>query len=331
MLKVPYEQTLSPIIWEEVEEVHSRMTSPEYRVFPILHSKLIKNSQKEKGDYIGQKWGGEYLRAPELYWILREKCGKKFLAIEPNIGNIVTVSWSRRGKNQTIMASSKSKNAGAIPVLKSPREVNTIKISKQDSKTFLLTNLLPPNEKIICTPLIWDDIRGERHLCRLNADLLPFTHNFHGINIHENNNVELVCAILNSTITWLFIEILGRRGLGGGGIRLLVEDLKIAKILVDPSLFTQNKKQEIIAIFQKMAVRTITNINSEVKLTNSGNIEIASDRKAIDEIVFDALELTNEERNSVYTNLLDLVGARVQKSKSLVTRKVSKDLSEMEW
>ncbi|MEM1558287.1 MAG: hypothetical protein QXG12_06815 [Thermoproteota archaeon] len=75
-------------------------------------------------------------------------------------------------------------------------------------------------------PILWTDLRWEKHLCYLNLDNVLFEHLFYGINPKESNLVNSLCGYLNSTITWLLVEILGRVDLGQGAIRLVGVDLK---------------------------------------------------------------------------------------------------------
>ena len=94
MFKVAFEHILSSIIFEEIEATNARKIAPEYRTVPILQSLLLKDGcelgevgeiletdqGKAKGGplikishYIGNKWGGKYLRAPDIYFTVLDK------------------------------------------------------------------------------------------------------------------------------------------------------------------------------------------------------------------------------------------------------------------
>ena len=88
MFRVPFEHVLSPVIFDEIEEATERKATKEYRVFPIQQGKLLEDGceipeEEETGKtaspliktarYIGNKWGGKYLRAPNIYWTILEK------------------------------------------------------------------------------------------------------------------------------------------------------------------------------------------------------------------------------------------------------------------
>ncbi|MFC1968600.1 Eco57I restriction-modification methylase domain-containing protein [Chloroflexota bacterium] len=105
MFRVPFEHILDPVIFDEIEEATERKATKEYRVFPIQQGKLLEDGceileEEETGTaaaplikserYIGNKWGGKYLRAPDIYWTILEK-GKGKLV---RLGDIADV---RRG------------------------------------------------------------------------------------------------------------------------------------------------------------------------------------------------------------------------------------------
>ena len=164
--------------------------------------------------------------------------------------------------------------------------------------------------------MIWDDIRGERHICRFNPEMLAFTHNFHGIYLHNIDMARQICACLNSTLTWLFIETLGRRGLGGGGVRILVEDLKRTPLLVHPKHFSVEMKKDLQFAFTELTSRSVDNISKEIRKDDKDLVDVKPDRLALDAIIFDALNLTQGERDGVYEAVTQLVKTRLEKAKN---------------
>lgn len=104
MFKTGFENALSPVLFEEIEEANERRQTPEFRVFPINQRQLLADGieapDEEDEDvptkgkvkrgktgaplvkvarYIGNKWGGKYLRAPDVYWTILDK-GKSLTA-----------------------------------------------------------------------------------------------------------------------------------------------------------------------------------------------------------------------------------------------------------
>ena len=168
MFKTPFESILDAVIFEEVEEQKKRHSTPEHRIFPISQGNLWEGNSDDaipREKYTDDNWG-KYLRAPDIYWTILKQAKDKLVSIEPSIGKVVTVSWSRQGRNSEIMTS-KDQLSGetTIPVLKSPREFDDIIIKSSDVKTHLRIALID-EKQIVRTPLVWDDIRGERHICR---------------------------------------------------------------------------------------------------------------------------------------------------------------------
>ena len=318
MFKTPFEGVLDPIIFEEVEKASERMSRKEHRTFPVSQQTLLEaGTDCQTTKYTGDKWGGKYLRSPEIYWAILEKAGHKLVSLEPDLGKVMTVTWSRLGQNSEIMANTElTCGETTIPVLRSPREFDDIIIKSTDVRTNLRIDLVDETQ-IVRTPLVWDDIRGERHICRLNPEMLAFTHNFHGISLHDPDLNWQICACLNSTFTWLFIETLGRRGLGGGGVRILVQDLKRTPLLLHPNHLTPESKRRLQTVFTDLTLRSVGSLREEIIRNDAGIFGVAPDRRALDTIIFDALDLTQGERDAVYEAVVNLVETRLNKARSL--------------
>ncbi len=199
--------------------------------------------------------------------------------------------------------------------MKSPREFDSIIINSSDVKMRLITDLVD-EKKIVRTPLVWDVIRGERHICRYNPEMFAFTHNFHGISLHNQDSVVQICACLNSTLTWLFVETLGRRGLGGGGLSLMVEELRKIPLIVHPEHFSGDTKKNLQSVFSVLTSRPVFNINTEIAKNDNDMYDVYTDRFDLDSIIFDVLNLTPGERDGVYEAVTQLVTTRLEKAKN---------------
>lgn len=156
MFKVPFEEILSSIIFEEIESVDERKVTPEYRLFPIKQESLFQDgweiSQEEKKSptkknsvgplikvarYIGTKWGGKYLRAPDIYWTILEKGKDKLVCLR----DIAEVRFGiKTGANEFFYLDEPRIREWGIeeeflkPVVKSPRECKRILIDPKDLK-----------------------------------------------------------------------------------------------------------------------------------------------------------------------------------------------------
>lgn len=96
MFYVPFEEVLSAIVFDEIDGADDKRTTKEYRLLPLPQSQLLAGGSESLEDvptesttggrrpagrgplikvarYIGDKWGGKYLRAPDIYWTIVEK------------------------------------------------------------------------------------------------------------------------------------------------------------------------------------------------------------------------------------------------------------------
>ncbi|HEM55955.1 MAG TPA: hypothetical protein ENO30_04240 [Thermodesulfobium narugense] len=276
---------------------------------PEEESGLLK-LESEQLPYIGNKWGGKYLRAPEIYFKILEK-GKGKLV---RLGDIAEVKagiiTGNNAKYYRPRLKEFNKNEYSL-VFKSPREVNKILLTENDAVSIIKVKNVP--FEIRKAPLLWVDLRGDKHICHFNKDNLPFEHNFYGI-FGKNIENKTVCLFLNSTLVWFFIEVLGRKGLGGGAIRMVRIDLLqlpcLKSLHLDFDKFQGFVNREIKSVFTELGFDP----NKPIREQEPNPL---ADRKALDDIVFDALGLTEEERKEVYWSVAELVKNRLEKARSV--------------
>jgi len=123
--------------------------------------------------------------------------------------------------------------------------------------------------------------------------------------------------ILNSTLFALFKEILSRPPEGGGGGPLQIKVYQYEEMPIPrPELFSFSLlSKELLGTF---LARPIHDFWEEVGLTPPYFADPPTplpDRKALDDLVFDALGLTEEERHEVYREAARLVWERIAKAK----------------
>jgi len=84
---------------------------------------------------------------------------------------------------------------------------------------------------------------------------------------------------------------------------------------------------EVAKAYDAISNRVIGNIWSECGMSSSDYSlnNPKSDRLQLDQVIFDALGLTQTERDGVYEELGRMVSARLSKASSL------KELSQLEW
>ena len=104
--------------------------------------------------------------------------------------------------------------------------------------------------------------------------------------------------------------------MGGGAIRLVRVDL-----LNFPLLKVSNDK-ELVNIFDKISGREIKSVFEELGINPGKPIREQEpkpllDRTELDNIIFDELGLTQDERNEVYWSVCEMVKQRIDKARSL--------------
>lgn len=122
---------------------------------------------------------------------------------------------------------------------------------------------------------------------------------FYGI----KSNIESarLAVILNSTSVLLQKLLSGFASLGQGALKTAVYEVKNFEI-IDPTVIPLSEVAD--SFFQ----REIVSIRSELNMP---------DRCAIDNMIFDILNLTQGERDAVYEAIVDLVEKRLSKAKSV--------------
>jgi hypothetical protein len=118
---------------------------------------------------------------------------------------------------------------------------------------------------------------------------------------------------VNSIFELLFAEIYCRAGLGLGARSVMVFEVN-NYLIVNPNIFTNNKlilrNRELFDIYTECGF-------DKTKPIRSQEPNPLPDRKALDDIVFDAIGLTADERREVYRAVCELVQRRLEKARSV--------------
>ena len=334
--KTPFEGILDAVIFEEVEEAEERHSTPEHRIFPISQRDLLEEGSDDaapRAKYTGDKWGGKYLRAPDIYWTILEK-GKDKLV---RLGDVAEVRRGfTTGANDFFYLDDQRIQEWGIeeeflkPVIKSPRECRSILIDPSQLK-FKLFKCGADKADLAGTAALeyiewgesegfdqrpscrararWWDL-GERHIPRLSFNYLISStartlyapdgcytsDNFQEVHIDSCLALPL-CVSLNSSLFQLMVNMAGRSNFGGGLLK--IQTYEVSELLcLDP--------------------RTVA-FEDEAMFTSSSweMLQPSDDRRALDAIIFDALSLTQGERDGVYEAVIHLVETRLQKASSL--------------
>ncbi len=128
---------------------------------------------------------------------------------------------------------------------------------------------------------------------------------FYRLHPKWQEHLQLV-AFLNSTLVMFFVETLGNKNLGQGVLDFFMADFLAMRI---PVVLAESLSDA----FTSLGDRAVQSVWDEMEM---------SDRHALDDIVFEALDLTQGERDAVYEAVIDLVETRLKKASSLNQREV---------
>lgn len=381
MFKQPFENILSAPVFEEIEAAEGRQATPLYKIHPQsqrellaagceaagpdaeLNEPLKKGSKPKSGPlikierYLGDKWGGKYLRAPDIYWTILKK-GKDKLV---RLGNIAEV---RRGVttgankffylDDALIRQWRIEREFLKPVIKSPRECKRILIDPKDLKYKIFmchkekkdlkgTNALEYikwgesqafNERPTCAGRIrwWDvgdwEIKTFAFPCgiREHFKVLENSQVFIDKRLYEINvpieKRELFGGLLNSSLFAFSIETESRNyGGGGGPIDATVDEVQDYHIL-NISKIANSEVRNLNLFYSKLRTREIKSIFQEHGLDRKRPSQHQKpaplpDRLVLDEIVFGILGLTRGECDAVYEAVINLVESRLKKAESL--------------
>ncbi|MCX7987874.1 MAG: Eco57I restriction-modification methylase domain-containing protein, partial [Thermodesulfovibrio sp.] len=389
--KKPFEEVINADVIKRMEKATEPIFDDEdFRIFPKTKKELLLegveiDEDKSRLDldigpenlpYIGNKWGGKYLRAPEIYFKILEK-GKgklvrlgdiaevrrgfttganEFFYLKP-IGMTVkeVVEIAEKDRDALIPVQNGGGWQGEIeakflrPVIKSPRELKTIIVRLEDLN-YLVFMCHNSEKELKGTNALgyikWGEKRGfqNRPTCKarprwwdlgewkISKNILPMFENerkycfYNSINAYvdaalywcysrdiDEANLNLV---LNSMLIGLWKEILCRPPEGLGALQIKVYHYSEMPI-PEPTLMKFNSK-----IFSTFINKEIPSIFTELGFDPTKPIREQEpnplpDRKALDDIVFDALGLTEEERKEVYWAVAELVKNRLEKARSV--------------
>lgn len=100
-----------------------------------------------------------------------------------------------------------------------------------------------------------------------------------------NSDIEIIAAIMNSSVTTIFTEVVGRVTMGDGALELKVEDARDYLHVPNPLRFDEAHRQAILAAFQPLLQRPIGSVFDEIQ---------QPDRQALDRAVLSAMGLDPE-------------------------------------
>jgi hypothetical protein len=322
----------------------------EIRVLPKKQKELYEEGIEDH-TYVGSKWGGKYLRAPDIFFKILEK-GKDLFVPLKDIAEVKRGFTT--GANEFFYLTEEQIRAHMIEkeflklLIKSPQECSYLQVAKVNimNKVVLIrkkrrelrgTNvskyILWGEEKgyqdnPTCkqreknkqsyfgwydlgewkiADLLWPDAYDKTFGCFVNQKNVYADKRFFLIYYTQDApGKKILTAFLNSTIVPLFIELFGIVNLGQGVVYTNVYQLKELPIL-KPSILNKTQIKRINTTLSKIQDRELMPIFEEVK---------QKDRQELDNVFFDILGLTKDERQQVYDAVCELVRNRLEKAKT---------------
>ncbi len=337
---VPFERAQSADLWTEIQSATARCTTSAYRVFPIVQADLRCARHSKSG-----RWGGLYLRAPDVFWTLLERCGDALV----RLGDLAEVRFGvKTGANSFFYLDQGQADEWGIepqflaPFLFSFKEVPKYEVepsalrrkifvcrrSKSDLaargclgalryiaageaqgfhrrpsvRDRLLWYALPEQKP---ADFVSNRFLGERFgFPWVGGDVLVCDVFFCGR--FRDEPASIGAALLNSSVAYLSAEVNARKTYGIGVAYLYGPEIN-GVLLPKPELFDFGARMALADAFMHMRRRRIEKLSAEMN---------QPDRRALDEIVFDALGLTSGERDAVRRSLVDLVSSRLKKART---------------
>ncbi|HOM48434.1 MAG TPA: Eco57I restriction-modification methylase domain-containing protein, partial [Candidatus Hydrogenedentes bacterium] len=359
MFKEPFDAVDLLESFKAAEKAKERTTLDQCRIFPIDQQTLWEQGSdalsadapsggKDKktlttllhsAKYIGNKWGGKYLRAPDIYWTLLEKGkGKLF-----SLGSVAEVRRGiTSGANNFFYLSQETADKWGIekeflkPIILSPRECPGTLVTK-DTLNFQAffcnkdeTSLKGSNA---LRYIAWGESQGfhERPSCKTRTlwyslpdrkwarILWPMIHNdrlgvyWNKSRIAVDHNLfEIMSAndyVVWGSLAWtgqvIFRELHGRANLGQGALKTEGTDIK--------TLYAIDSKDKGLTEVFRHVLSDLSDLNIDAVETEVKK----SERIKLDNILSDYLKLSRGERDAVYEAAIELIDLRLQKASSL--------------
>ena len=395
MFKKPFEELARAEVFKAIEAVPDRLSTPDYRVTARPQRELLEEGLETDADdvgatprgcpptprgraqsgkaqepaptgkshgpliktarYIGNKWGGKYLRAPDIFFTILEK-GKGKLV---RLGEIAEVRFGiKTGANEFFYLEPTGKPAPAgylhvrnsagwegeieeeflKPVIKSPRECRSILIEPEDLryKIFMCHRDKAALKGTAALEYIrWGESQGyhERPSCRgrqrwwdvgereFAKVLWPMIHNdrpavfWNGEGVAVDHNL---FEILSEYPFEMWVSLVSSP-------QIIFRELFGRSNLGEGALKTEGidiRKFEVIRpeLLHSIDTERLMFPLDQMSKRAIQPIEIElyqPDRRALDEVVFDVLGLTAGEREAVYEAVVELVRARLEKAQSV--------------
>ena len=380
MFNLPFEEVVDSAVFKQIELAKDRLRNDKFRIFPIPQQQLLeegceipdeseqpKKKAKSPGlcikiaKYIGNKWGGKYLRAPDIYWRLTEDHKSSFIPLASPIWNLKY--GLKTGLTEFFFISEEKKQDWniepefCIPILHSTKETLFLELSKLENHSYVFVcscskgQLRKSGKHNTLKYIEWGEKQRTKKGAKHTREGIPFpkvpsvsgnnpwyslkehsigdfaipalvreryqivcndskylvSNMFYQGQIPNNYDKEIVWSLLNCTLVYFMLEIVGRLNIGG---RLNFYGPEFSQVLVpNPELLIKSgKSKEIKNIFRQIVARETLSILKEIR---------TNDRRELDSIIFNIIGLPVNSLDEIYDWVEKSCTERLDKEKSV--------------
>ncbi len=331
MLEGPFIDSISaevePINWPPSEHSNSSQTVS-LRTEQLIPKQTLHQRGTPRHDYEGSKWS-LILNAPALYHILLEQQRDSFVSIQDLCSKTQRNNMRVLPKQFVQIDEPAGNEENRVAFLHSYKDTSSIVIdlSKQKSLQHDHIQTALSHENFVVPNIISNRFYGKR-IYFIHGKEYFVNDSFFVGTINQNIDHNKAILSLNSTLSLMFAELRGRKGQGGGVLSFYGPEFR-EHLIIKPELLTaltdthynDLTSREMNDVFVECgfdeALATLDAEDEAYRSIRSQTPNPLADRKALDDIVFDVLELSQEQRNEVYWTLCESVLNRHKKSKSV--------------
>jgi hypothetical protein len=348
---------------KKIEKTKELYEDEKIRIYPKLQSELWEEGYDEESkEYVGSKWG-KYIRAPEIFFKILNK-NKDIMFLK----NIAKIQYGHiTGCDDFFLLTKEEIKKKKIhqkylkPIIASPKDHPSIliestnkyvlSINEKDNIDRELKNYIKEGENkgydklsTLASKEIWYKLElsnnapillmkdiFQRFIAFYNPERFYIKDRFYGVFPLKDEYLLPLVGYLNSTVVILFLEILGRTGLGQGALDIHISE--ISDLAVPVNLFKEEIRSKLVKCINVISRREIKSIFEELGANSSEEVsldKVKPDRRELDKIIMgEILGLTEEEQLEVYKAVIQLVKERIERAKSVEKeKKKRKKISE---
>ncbi|WP_054492695.1 Eco57I restriction-modification methylase domain-containing protein, partial [Ardenticatena maritima] len=207
--KQPFEDAVLSENLLAIENATDILKTDAFRVFPITVADLLAEGSDD-GRYMGDKWGGKYLRAPNVFLkILKSRNYFRVKDVARVLGYVHDNNVSDRYPS--------------APFIKSIRDIRKITIAPED---VTWQGVSTKGETRVKGDLLFARTFDNVHLILWNKNRFVIGKEFYRI-LAERIEPKTLALLLNSTLAILQRELFGLHNLGGGAIKFNKNDVEL--------------------------------------------------------------------------------------------------------